>query len=354
MRTTLVLLGLTALCMCVSVVVLMSTFPSLAGRQLIFFIIALGTIYGVSRIPFRLLVATGWIWYSLLLLALIALQLLGQTTRNAASWFAIGDFIAIQPSQMALPIISLVISVLLASAKQISLTKLLLTLGILLAPLALIAAEPDLGTAVVVGSSLLSTLFIAPTRWAHLLGIALVSMVGVGALWTFSLQPYQQQRVLSFLGQGDANTNYQARQSLIAIGAGGLTGAGIGQGTQSYLRFLPERHNDFIFATFAEEFGFIGSVLLLCVFTGITWTIMHTLQRARLGYERYYLFSIACGFVVQVLVHVGMNSGLLPITGISLPLISYGGSSLLSFAFMLGTVGSIAIHTPAKIPVHLG
>jgi rod shape determining protein RodA len=338
-----------------SVLLLSSIAPSLASRQLTFFFLGYGIFFFVSRVAFGTLLRYSWLAYALTCSLLVLVLVLGEVTRNTARWISIGDFINIQPSQLAIPLVGLAAAH-FASIKNMGSFKAIgQFIGLLMLPGVLILVEPDLGSTVVFLASVSSILFLSETRWQHLAALVASGVVVVALAWTFVLQPYQRERIFSFSAQERdlAGAGYNARQSLIAVGSGGLFGTGLGQGIQSHLRFLPERQTDFIFASFAEEFGFFGSILLVGLYASLIFFCLHLAQNTQERAARYYCYTIASMLLIQSGVNISMNMGLLPITGVTLPLLSYGGSSLLTIAGSLGIMQSLAQETHKKAALHL-
>jgi rod shape determining protein RodA len=213
---------------------------------------------------------------------------------------------------------------------------------LILIPFGLIAEQPDLGTALLVGAAGFMCLFLGGMSWRLMLG----GLAGVGALLPFiwsKLHGYQQKRVLTFLNpeSDPLGAGYHIIQSKIAIGSGGAYGKGWLNGTQSHLDFLPERSTDFIFSVLAEEFGLFGVLLILALYTLILWRGLRIVLRARDTYSRIVGGSIILTFFVYVFVNVGMVTGLMPVVGVPLPLISYGGTSMVALMMGFGILMSI-------------
>ncbi len=337
-----------------SVLLLSSVAPALAPRQLTFFLIGYGIFFVASKIPFTTLMRYHWLGYASTCFLLIAVLIVGELTRNTARWISIGDF-NLQPSQLAIPFVGLTAAHFLSTRPLRSLSTILQFVGLLVIPAFLILIEPDLGSTIVFLASVGILLLLSETDWRHL-GLLAAGGIVVGALaWVFLLEPYQKERIFSFSdGNSDtAGAGYNARQSLIAVGSGGIFGTGLGQGIQSHLRFLPERQTDFMFASFAEEFGFIGSVIVLGLYASLIAFCIRLAHLTTHQTAKYYCYVIATMLVIQTGVNISMNMGLLPITGLTLPLLSYGGSSLLTISGCLGIIQSIASEAPKKTTLHL-
>jgi rod shape determining protein RodA len=210
------------------------------------------------------------------------------------------------------------------------------------APAVLIAEQPDLGTALLVGTAGAFVIFLAGMSWRLLGALGLLGCLCAPVAWRF-MHDYQRQRVLTLLNPENdpLGAGYHIIQSKIAIGSGGLYGKGWLNGTQSQLDFLPERSTDFIFAVYGEEFGFLGVVLLLAIYALIVWRGLTIAARAKDGYSRLLAGSLSLSFFVYFFVNIGMVSGLLPVVGVPLPLISYGGTSMVTLMAAFGMLMSM-------------
>jgi rod shape determining protein RodA len=266
----------------------------------------------------------------------------GHTGKGAQRWLDLG-FIRFQPSELMKMIVPMTVAWYFAG-KSLPL-KFRHAVGgalLILIPFALIAEQPDLGTALLVGTAGFMCLFLAGMSWKLMFG----GVAAFAALAPFAwnmLHAYQQRRVLTFLNPENdpLGAGYHIIQSKIAIGSGGAYGKGWLNGTQSHLDFLPERSTDFIFSVLAEEFGLFGVLLLLALYTFIIWRGLRIVFRARDTYSRIVGGSIILTFFVYVFVNVGMVSGLMPVVGVPLPLISYGGTSMVALMMGFGVLMSI-------------
>lgn len=221
--------------------------------------------------------------------------------------------------------------------------------ALVLLPTLLIAKQPDLGTSILVASSGLFALFLAGMSWKVISFLVAAASAFAPVLWFFLMHDYQRQRVLTFLDpeSDPLGSGYHIIQSKIAIGSGGLEGKGWLQGTQSQLEFLPERHTDFIFAVFSEEFGLLGVVLLMACYLFVIGRGLVIASRAQESFTRILAGSITLTFFVYLFVNIGMVSGLLPVVGVPLPLITFGGTSMLTL--MLGFGILMSIHTHRRV-----
>lgn len=336
----------------ISLITLRSIVPELLYKQLIAFLLSFALFFIAAQFPFWWYLRIGkWIYF-LLNLVLLGLLFYGKVTRGITAWITLPlvDF-RFQPSQFAMPITALVLASQSQLMKDVSWWQLAKLFAIILVPTTLILLEPDFGTAFVLFISLAVFVFFQNISWQKVAILtALAGFVALGT-WFFVLKPYQKDRIFSFLGGTSTITNqlpheessssYNSRQALIAIGSGQLWGRGVGQGVQSHLRFLPERQTDFIFASFSEEWGFVGAIIIL----GLYFILLAFLLR--LGTQlpnfsaRLFVLSAITMFLLQIFINIGMNLAVLPITGITLPFLSYGGSSLLAFFFVMGILQSL-------------
>jgi cell division protein FtsW (lipid II flippase) len=270
-------------------------------------------------------------------------------------WIPIFGLFNLQPSQLAIPVVALLLTKLHQSMSFNSwknIGKLAIIIGI---PAILIFIAPDLGTTVVYVLSCSAIIFLSDISWKKILSIFSIATIATVFAWFFIFHDYQKQRIISFVNPEahSSGASYNARQALIAAGSGRLFGRGLGQGVQSHLRFLPERQTDFIFASFAEEFGFQGAAFMLLLYVLLIAHILIVAKKSSSLSTHMYCVAIAVMTIVQAGVNIGMNIGIMPITGITLPLVSYGGSSVLSLCLMYGIVQSIAYQIQPKSALHL-
>jgi rod shape determining protein RodA len=284
--------------------------------------------------------------YVLATVLLVAVLLFGKTIRGTTGWFAVGGF-GVQPVEL----VKLLLAIAVARwceryARGEQSRRLLLVSGTAVAMVCgLVLLEPDLGSAFLLamiwGGQLVAS---NAKRWQ--LGVIVLGMIAVAAAsWTLVLKPYQRDRVLVFLNPtaDRLGSGYNVTQSLIAVGSGGMFGRGLGYGSQSQLRFLPERQTDFIFAVIGEELGFVGVGVLVGLFAIIVSRAYQLASHAEDDFTVYLAVGIAVSFASEAAINVGGAMRLLPLTGVTLPLVSYGGSSLLAKCLMLGVLQSIAV-----------
>ena len=277
-------------------------------------------------------------------LALLVLVLtpLGTEVRSAQSWFALGSF-QVQPAEFAkLALIAVLATCGATGGGTLDRRRLLVSLGLAGAPIALVLLQPDLGSALVLVAIAVGVLVVAGSRPRHLAALAASSVLAVLAMFQLDLvDDYQRERLTDFARSGDTTgtrSGFQSEQAETAIGAGGLVGAGLFEGTQTKLGFVPEQQTDFIFTVVGEELGFAGSATLVLLYGVIVWRVWRTAQLSRDLYGTLVCAGVLAMLLFQVFENLGMSMGLMPITGLPLPLMSYGGSSMLTTCAALGLV----------------
>ncbi|HEY3490409.1 MAG TPA: rod shape-determining protein RodA [Candidatus Deferrimicrobiaceae bacterium] len=280
------------------------------------------------------------------ILACLALVLLAGSARMGAQrWIAIGGF-NFQPSEFAKIALVLVFSRFFADRygyAGIGFVEMLPAVGIALVPFALVALQPDLGTAGIFLIILAGMMVVAGVRLRVLLSLTALAALAVPALW-FVMKDYQKQRVLTFLDpeRDPLGAGYHVIQSQIAVGSGGFLGKGYLHGTQGSLRFLPEQHTDFAFAVFAEEWGFLGAIVLLALFGLLVYRGFHLAARSQDRFASFVCGGMTVYFLAHIAINLAMVCGLFPVVGIPLPFVSYGGSSMMTNMMALGIIANVA------------
>ena len=279
-------------------------------------------------------------------LLLLSVLLFGHVGKGAQRWLDLG-FMKFQPSEVMKLIVPIMIAWFISQHHLPAKTSnIIIAFILVLIPTLLIAKQPDLGTSLLIASSGVFVLFLAGASW-KLIGVCAGLASGFAPiLWFYLMKPYQKQRVLTFLDpeQDPLGSGYHIIQSKIAIGSGGTHGKGWLQGTQSQLEFLPERHTDFIFSVFSEEFGLIGVSILLLVYLLIVARGLWIAAEAQQAFTKLLAGSITLTFFVYVFVNIGMVSGILPVVGVPLPLVSYGGTSMVTLLAGFGILMAISTH----------
>ncbi|TAN05033.1 MAG: rod shape-determining protein RodA [Rhodanobacteraceae bacterium] len=308
------------------------------------FLIGAVLLVAISRIPPHLLrVWTPW-FYVLGVLLLVVVKVLGEG-QGANRWLDIG-VVRFQPSELMKLAMPMMIAWYLHPRRLPPRWRDLALIGILIAlPVLLIVKQPDLGTALLVAASGLFVLFLAGVQWWKI-GAALVGLAAAAPVAWHFMHDYQRQRILTFLhpDRDPLGSGWHILQSMIAVGSGGVFGKGFNQGTQSKLEFLPEHTTDFIFAVLGEEFGLVGVLVLLAVYLFIVGRCLWIAANARDTWSRLVAGAFALAFIVYVIVNGGMITGLLPVVGVPLPLVSYGGTSAITLLAGFGVVMSIHAH----------
>jgi rod shape determining protein RodA len=283
--------------------------------------------------------------YGLGILFLVLVILFGEQGKGAQRWLDLG-FVRFQPSEMFKLTLPMLIAWYLAEKRLPPRpSRLVAAVLFTILPVILIAKQPDLGTALLVGSGGAFALFLAGISW-RLIAVGGLLMAAMGPVTWYLMHDYQRQRVLTFLNpeSDPLGTSYHIIQSKIAIGSGGISGKGWLNGTQSHLEFLPERHTDFIFAVISEEFGLVGVVALLLLYLFIILRGLYIASQAQDTFGRILAGALSLIFFVYLFVNAGMVTGLLPVVGVPLPLISYGGTSLVTILASFGILMSIQTH----------
>lgn len=274
------------------------------------------------------------------------LSVVGRTIRGTVSRLDFFGF-QIQPSEFVKVALVLILAWVLAKHKYVGIRALLITGALVALPVLLVMREPDLGMAALILALWIGMLVVFGLSWRLLAVIALVGAILFGVAWQGVLLDYQKERILTFLNPtaDPLRSGYNVNQSIIALGSGQLLGRGLGHGPQSQLKFLPERHTDFILASVGEELGFVGVALVVALYTVLLVRIISIARSTRDPFGQLLASGVFFIFIVGFTVNTGMNMGILPVTGIPLPLVSYGGSNLLSSCILLGLALSVKIHS---------
>jgi len=318
----------------------------LVTRQAVRLLIAFVVMLAVAQLsPDSIEHWSPWL-FGLGLIMLVAVLAVGEVGKGAQRWLDLGLF-RFQPSEIMKIAVPMMVAWYLAEAAlPPARLRLLIATIILITPTLLVAKQPDLGTALLIASSGIFVLLLAGMRWRIIFGLLVMLAAAAPVVWNYLLHDYQRQRVLTFLSpeKDPLGAGYHIIQSTIAIGSGGSYGKGWLNGTQSHLDFLPERSTDFVFAVFSEEFGFLGTLLLLGLYVFIIGRGLYIAAQAQDTFSRLLAGSITLTFFVYVFVNIGMVSGLLPVVGVPLPLVSYGGTSIVTLLAAFGILMSIQTH----------
>jgi rod shape determining protein RodA len=328
---------------------------SLADRvnsQIVFGIISVAVVLVVAALDYRLLTST-YLWiYGVIVLILAIVGVLGtEGEAGAQSWVNLG-IAGFQPSELAKMLMIIVLAKQLAdNAERIEkLPTILRSLLVVALPAFFIFIQPDLGITILLLVTWFVMVWAAGMRWQHIALFAVIALVALPVMWA-NMEPYQRSRITVFIKpEADADAFFNIRQALTAIGNGGLIGRGYMQGTQSQLRFLRVRHTDFIFAVIAEEMGFVGAMVVLALIAVVLFRILRAARLAPDMAGQLICLGVATVIFFQTFVSIGMNVRLMPVTGLTLPFISSGGSSLVTLMFGVGLVESVVLrHDPREI-----
>jgi len=322
------------------------------NRQLLWIAVSFIFFFSFSLIDWRFLRRTGVVisLYLIGLVSLLALFIFGQVTREVYSWLSVGG-VSIQPAEF----IKLIVIILLAkyfTRRHVEIARIrhIILSGLyIFLPFVLVALQPDFGSALVIFLIWLGMTMASGISKKHLGLVFLIGTISFSGLWFFVFADYQKARIMTFIHpladiQG---SGYNAFQSMVAVGSGQIFGKGVGYGSQSRLSFLPEHQTDFIFAAFAEEWGFVGVMLIFILFSLVIWRILESAKKGATNFEVLFGIGLAIFIMAHFTIHIGMNIGLLPVTGLPISFMSYGGSHLLVVFSGLGILMGMRKYAPA-------
>lgn len=315
-------------------------------RQLTHIAIAITLMLTIAQLrPQTIQFWSPWLFIIGIILLLIVL-IVGDIGKGAQRWLDLG-FFRFQPSEILKLALPMMLAWYISEFSLPPTAKRILTAVFMLAvPTLLVAKQPDLGTALLIASAGFFVLLLAGLSWKSIIGVSTLIIASTPLIWSYVLHDYQRDRILTLLNPGNdpLGSGYHIIQSTIAIGSGSFYGKGWLNGTQSHLDFLPERSTDFIFAVFSEEFGFLGCLLLLILYLYIIGRGLVIASQAQDTFSRLLAGSLTLTFFVYIFVNIGMVSGILPVVGVPLPLISYGGTSIVTLMVAFGILMSIHTH----------
>jgi len=335
-----------------------ASFSPWAGKQMAYFAAGLVLLVVASVTDIRFWMSIAYPAYVVSLILLVAVMFVGHSALGAQRWISVGP-IEIQPSELMKIALILALARFLHGLSVEDISKplrLVIPLVMIAMPAYLVLKQPNLGTTIILVADGVSMLFLAGLSWWWIAPALGAIAAAVPLAWRFFLHDYQKQRVMTFLDpESDAlGAGWNITQAKIAIGSGGLSGKGFLQGTQSRLNFLPEKHSDFIYTNFAEEFGFVGSIALLLLFAIVIGYGVQIAASARSQFGRLVAMGLTLNFFFYILINGAMVMGLIPVVGIPMPLISYGGTAMLSVMFGFGILMSVHVHRQVEIPRHSG
>lgn len=318
-------------------------------RQLIFVLLGFGVMFLVSFLDcrmFRNFSSITVLAYLVSLAALVVVVLVGRKVRGMAGWFHFGD-ISFAPVELAKIVLILVLAKYF-SGRHIEVYRIrhIIASGIYaFLPTALVLMQPDLGSALILIAIWFGIVLLSGMQTRHLIIVLVIGVIVASLAWSFAFKTYQKERIMTFLNpnKDPLGYSYNLIQSKIAIGSGQFWGKGLGHGSQGQLNFLPEKHTDFIFALFAEEWGFLGVLFLFGAFGVIFYRLMRLILLSSNNFFRLFIAGYAVMLFAHIFINVGMNLGVMPVTGIPLPFMSSGGSNLLANFIALGIIQNIAV-----------
>jgi rod shape determining protein RodA len=308
-------------------------------KQLIALAIGLTLFFGASLMHSSWFRYTAKLWYWMAVIALVSVLFLGRSIRGTTGWFVIANF-SFQPVELAKVGVILIMAYVIASfGRKFDRPSFFFgTAFLVLLPIGLVMLQPDLGSAIVLGVIWLGLILLVRVRKIYLFLLAFLFVLVAVSGWFFFLQDYQKERLLTFVNpeHDPLGTGYNVSQSLIAIGSGQFFGRGLGYGSQSQLRFLPEAQTDFVYSVIGEELGFAGAGAIVILFAIIIWRLLRIIRSTDDDFVAATVSGIAILFFTQFFINIGADIGILPVTGITLPFVSYGGSSLMINLFLMG------------------
>jgi len=317
-------------------------------RQLLFVGVGLVSYFLLGQANYRLWQTLSKLIYAVFVIILIGVLIFGTTIRGTTGWIQFGGF-GFQPVEFAkISVIIFLAHYFTRYGREFFLWRHIIISGMsVMTIVGLVLLQPDLGSSMVIVATWILMLLIGGVKKSHLAILFAIFVLVAVVSWFFVFQDFQKKRILTFVNpQSDRlDAGYNVSQSIIAIGSGQLWGRGFALGSQSQLRFLPEPETDFIFAVIAEEFGLIGVALLLAAYGLILYRLIYLANRTRDNYVAYFCLGLAAMLLVQLFINIGMNMGIAPVTGIPLPFISAGGSSMIALLIAFGMVNNMAVES---------
>jgi rod shape determining protein RodA len=329
-----------------------------AAPQMARFVIGCIILVTVAMVDIRWWMSAAYPAYAISLVLLMAVVVAGHEGLGAQRWISLGPM-ELQPSELMKISLVLALARFLHGKNVEEVSRplpLLIALTMIAVPAVFVVLEPNLGTTLIIVADGVALLFLAGLSWRWIVPALTAIVVTVPLAWRFVLHDYQKARVMTFLNpESDAlGAGWNITQAKIAIGSGGLTGKGFLQGTQSRLSFLPEKQTDFIWTSFCEEFGFVGAIAVLLLFAVVVFYGVQIAMSARSQFARLLAMGVILNFFFYILINASMVMGLIPVVGIPMPLLSYGGTAMLSVMFGFGLLMSVHVHRQVEIPGHSG
>jgi len=314
--------------------------PTNLYKQLIAAVIGIIFMFIIAFYDYRVLANFSTRLYFIGIILLLLVIIVGKTVRGTTGWISVGIF-NIQPVEIMKVIMVIFLASFLSRKKnQLSIiVRIIASIFLILIPIFLISKQPDFGSASILVGTWIVMLFVSGLNKQNLIILSLIVIIISGTSWIL-LKDYQRERIANFINPENdpQGSGYNVIQSMVAVGSGGIFGKGLGHGSQSQLNFLPEKHTDFIFAAICEELGFLGGSVVLLLFAALFFRMKEIAQNARDNFGYLLVIGFMAMFFLEVLVNIGMNLGMAPVTGVPLPLLSYGGSALVSTLCSIGIV----------------
>ena len=332
------------------------SFSPWAGRQMARFVVGFGILVAVACVDLRVWMGLAYPAYIFSLLLLVAVEIAGRVGLGAQRWIEFGP-LALQPSELMKIALILALARYLHGLDPGAISRpfrLMVPLAMIAAPVVLVLMQPNLGTATLLALCGALLLFLAGLSWYWITPAVTAVAIAVPMVWEFALHDYQKARVMTFLNPDtDAlGAGWNITQAKIALGSGGIVGKGFLMGTQSRLNFLPEKETDFIFTMIGEEFGFLGTIALLALFVVVIFSGIRIAMRSRSQFGRLLAMGITVNFFLYIMINGLMVMGLIPVVGIPMPLISYGGTAMMTVMFGFGLLMSAHVHRRIEVPRH--
>jgi len=329
------------------------SFDPWASRQIVRFCAGMVILFVIALIDPRIWLQLAYPAYGFALILLVAVEVAGTTGMGATRWINLG-FIQLQPSELMKITLALALARYYHMLEQDRVSHplyLLPALAFIALPVALVLRQPDLGTALLLSVVGVSVIFMAGLSWRYIVAAGVAAMAAVPIIWEF-LHPYQRERVFTFLdpSRDPLGAGYHTTQAKIALGSGGVWGKGYMEGTQSHLNFLPEKQTDFIFVMLSEEMGLMGGLALMGLYAAVLGFALTVAVGIRHQFGRLLVAALAVNFFLYVFINVAMVMGLIPVVGVPLPLVSYGGSAMLVILAGFGLLMSIYVHRSEELP----
>ena len=315
-------------------------------KQLLWIGLGLVLLWTISRVDYKTLVDQAPVFYAIAIVLLVSVELFGVTVGGAKRWLPLPAGLHLQVSEFVKVVLVLLVAwfFLGSSGRPVPLARLGAIGALFAVPVVLVLRQPDLSTALSYLPILALGVFLAGVRWKHVVILALLGLLAAPIVWR-QLQPYQKERLIAFVDpeRDPRGGGYQSIQSKIAVGAGGIWGQGLARGSQTQLRFLPVPHTDFIFSAYAEETGFVGVGLALGLYFAVLMRVVGNAQTAADTIGKHICMGVAGLLLFHLVVNVGMVIGRMPVTGLPLPLMSYGGSNALTTFLLFGLVNNVRL-----------